>query len=57
MHITCGGLNYNHENYALTDKDGKDIPGLFGVGEVIPTTGGIMTMGNGLVVADVLAGA
>ena len=57
VHITCGGLNYNPENYALTDKDGKDIPGLFGVGEVIPTTGGIMTMGNGLVVADVLAGA
>ena len=54
VHITCGGLNYNHANYALTDKDGKDIPGLYGVGEVIPTTGGIMTMSNGLVVADAI---
>ncbi|MEY8461117.1 FAD-dependent oxidoreductase [Eggerthellaceae bacterium 24-137] len=57
VHITCGGLNYNHTNYALTDKNGQDIPGLYGVGEVIPTTGGIMTMSNGLVVAEAITAA
>ncbi len=56
VHITCCGLSVNWDNYAILDEQGNDIPGLYGIGEVIPTTGGIMTMANGLVLAEQLLG-
>ena len=57
MHITNCGLAVNWENYAILDAEGNEIPGLYGIGEVVPTTGGIMTMSNGMVLGDYLLGA
>ena len=38
MHITRCGLAVNWDNYVILDAEGNDIPGLYGIGEVVPIT-------------------
>ena len=54
MHITTAGVSTSEENFAVLDEAGNEIGGLYAIGEIAPTGGGIDVMGYGVSLADYL---
>lgn len=50
--ISDGGINIDWDTLAVLDKNDQPIPGLFAIGEAIPSGGGIDVMTYGIQVID-----
>ncbi len=54
MHITTAGVSTDMETFSVLNETGSPVAGLYAIGEIAPTGGGIDVMGYGIALADQL---